>query len=85
MRYILNQRDWLKGILLAVLTPVLTIIINSLNAGTLTFDWKLIGITALASLLAYITKNFFTDDVKTAENTMRIYKSIQEKKLKQAA
>lgn len=54
----LNLEDLGKGLLVAVITPVFTIISQSLEAGSLTFDWKAIGITALAAALAYLTKNF---------------------------
>ena len=56
----LNVQDVLKGGLMAILTPVITIIAQSLNAGVLTFDYKAIGIAALSGFVAYLTKNFFT-------------------------
>jgi len=56
----LNTQDFLKGLAVAVISPVFTIIGQSLQAGTLTFDWKAIGITALSAGFAYLTKNFFT-------------------------
>lgn len=45
---------------MAVLTPVFAIITDSISKGNLTFDWKLIGITALGGFLGYLTKNFLT-------------------------
>ncbi len=59
-QFTINISDVLKGLLMSVLTPVITIIITSLNAGELTFDWKKIAITALGAGLAYVVKNFFT-------------------------
>lgn len=56
----LNWADFAKGLLMAVLTPVVVVIQQSLDAGILTFDWKSIGIGALAGGLAYLVKNFFT-------------------------
>lgn len=56
----LNLRDLLKGLLVAVITPVFTIIMTSLNAGQLMFNWKIIGATAVAAGLAYIVKNFLS-------------------------
>lgn len=55
----LQMRDIIKGFLVAALTPVFTIITNSLSNGELTFNWKAIGTTALAAGLAYIAKNLF--------------------------
>jgi hypothetical protein len=71
-QYSLNTRDLLKGLLVAVITPVITVITSSLNAGSLTFDWKVIGATALAAGLAYLVKNFFTpaQTVLTATDTI---------------
>ena len=57
-QFTLNVKDVLKGLLVAIITPVFTVIMSSLNAGSLTFDWKAIGVTALAAGLAYILKNF---------------------------
>lgn len=57
-QFSLNMKDFLKGLLLAVLTPVVTVLIQTLQAGSLTFDWKAIGITALSAFLAYMLKNF---------------------------
>lgn len=59
-QFTISLPDIWKGLLVAVITPVLTIIISSLNAGTLTFDWKAIGLTALTAGLAYVIKNFLT-------------------------
>jgi hypothetical protein len=55
----LQWRDVLKGFLIAALTPVFTIITTSINQGTLTFNWKAIGLTAISAGLAYLAKNFF--------------------------
>lgn len=56
----LNGKDILKGLLMAVLTPVVLIIQQSLEAGNLTFNWKQIGMAAIAGGLAYLVKNFFS-------------------------
>jgi hypothetical protein len=56
----LNWADFAKGLIMAVLTPVVAIIVQSLNNGSLTFDWKVIGIAAASGGLAYIVKNLFT-------------------------
>ena len=56
----LNLRDIAKGLLMAILTPVVVIIQQSLEAGVFTFDWKSIGLTAIGGGVAYLAKNFFT-------------------------
>lgn len=57
----LNSSDFLKGLLMAVLSSVITVVYQTVEAGSLVFDWKAIGTIALTSALAYITKNLFTN------------------------
>lgn len=59
-QFSLKWNDILKGLLVSIITPVFTIILTSLNAGVLTFNWKIIGATAIASGLSYLLKNFLT-------------------------
>lgn len=66
----LNTRDFIKGLVMAVLVPVFVIIQQSLSAGDLVFNWKAIGIAALSAFIAYIIKNLFTDDTKEAVKTL---------------
>lgn len=56
----LKARDFLKGLVIAVVSPVFTIMITSLNAGTLTFDWKTIAIVSISATLTYLSKNLFS-------------------------
>jgi hypothetical protein len=56
----LNLNDIFKGLLMAVLTPVVVVIQQSLEAGVFVFDWKSIGLAALSGGVAYLVKNFFT-------------------------
>jgi hypothetical protein len=57
----LNSSDFIKGLLMAVLSSVITIVYQTVEAGSLVFDWKAIGTMALTSALAYIMKNLFTN------------------------
>jgi hypothetical protein len=57
----LNSTDFIKGLLMAVLSSVITIVYQTVEAGSLVFDWKAIGTMALTSALAYIMKNLFTN------------------------
>lgn len=52
--------DILKGLLMAVLTPAVVIIQQSLDLGILTFEWKSIVTASIGGGLAYLVKNFFT-------------------------
>lgn len=58
-QFSINWKDFSRGLLMAVLTPVVFIIASSVNAGTLVFDWHQILISALSGGLAYVIKNFF--------------------------
>jgi O-antigen ligase len=57
----LNIEDLAKGLILTVLTSVVAIVYNTVSAGSLTFDWQAIGLTALTSGLAYLMKNLLTN------------------------
>lgn len=57
----LNWRDFLKGLLLAVLSAIVTFIYQVVQAGT-AFDaefFKAVGVVAITTLLAYLSKNLF--------------------------
>lgn len=55
---------------MATLVPVLLIIQQSINAGDLVFNWKGIGMAAIAGFVGYLLKNFFTDGTKEAVKTL---------------
>lgn len=57
-QFTLQTRDAIKGLVIAVITAVITVVYTSLEAGNLNFDWKAIGTTALTAALAYIMKNW---------------------------
>ena len=59
--FTLNSSDFLKGLIMAVLSTVITVVYQTVEAGSLVFDWKAIGTMALTTALAYIMKNIFTN------------------------
>lgn len=59
--FTLNTSDFIKGLLMAVLSTVITIVYQTVEAGSIVFDWTAIGTMALTSALAYIMKNLFTN------------------------
>jgi len=59
-QFSINWKDIIRGLLMAVLTPVILIIQQSISAGEFTFNWKQIGMAAIAGGFAYLVKNFFT-------------------------
>jgi hypothetical protein len=56
----LDIKDLGKGLIVAIGGAVITAIENTIQAGSLTFNWKAIGSIALAAGLSYLGKNFFT-------------------------
>ena len=56
----LNWLDLGKGLIMAVLTPVVVIVQQSIESGVLTLNWKTIGLAAIGGGFAYLVKNFFT-------------------------
>lgn len=63
----LNLQDFLKGLVVAVGGAVMAVILPSLQAGNLTFDWTTIWHTAVASGLAYLSKNLLTPTPKIVQ------------------
>ena len=57
----LNAKDFLKGLLVAVLASILPIIGNALNSN-MEMDWNTIAKIAMSSMLGYLVKNYLTDE-----------------------
>jgi len=57
----IDLNDLGKGLILAVLTSVMTVIYTTVQTGSLSFDWKLIATTAITSALGYLLKNLLTN------------------------
>lgn len=68
-KYTWNWHDFVKGIILAVLSPVVPIVQATLAAGTFTMPWKQIGLTAAGAFVAYMVKNYFTNSATIIKNT----------------
>lgn len=51
-------------------TAVGVVIQASADAGSLTLNWKAIGMAAVAAAITYITRKYFVDDVKIAQKTI---------------
>jgi len=76
-QFTLNWRDAIKGLIVAVLTPIFTTMLNSINEGSLTFNMKLIWISAAGGGLGYILKNFLSPSQVVISNP-EIVKSVKE-------
>lgn len=68
----LHLNDFLRGLLVAVISPVFTIAIDSVSQGNFDINWKHIGMVALSAAGAYLSKNLFTDSNKQAVETLSV-------------
>ncbi len=59
-QFSLKLNDFWKGLIMAVGTPVIAILLTSLQANSFDINWKMVATTALSTLLVYLGKNFFT-------------------------
>lgn len=62
--FTLDKKDLLKGVIVAIITAFLTSLLSVLQSGGLPTlaDLKVIGVTSLTAAIAYLVKNFVTDE-----------------------
>lgn len=58
-QFTLSLRDFVKGLIVAVISAVVPLVQETINQGELSFNWKAIGVTALGAFFAYLAKNLF--------------------------
>jgi hypothetical protein len=76
--YSIDYRDLLKGLLIAILTPILVIVQNTVATGHLTFNWQQIGMAGVGGFVAYIGKNFFTaSTIKTVADSPTLVAKVE--------
>jgi membrane protein implicated in regulation of membrane protease activity len=68
----LNIYDFLKGLIIAILSPIIVFAQGYFANGTLDIEWQALMAVGLSGLLAYLIKNFFSD----APNESRLTTSI---------
>ncbi len=59
-QFSLNVRDLARGLLLAVISAVLTAVLPIFQAGDFKFNWPAIGAVAGTTAISYLIKNYFT-------------------------
>ncbi len=79
-KYQLNYKDVLRGLLMAIGTPVVYELQQVLDSGSLHVNWKHLGMIAFGAGLVYITKNFLTGPSKKTEITNEEAKASEEPK-----
>jgi hypothetical protein len=60
----LNAKDFIKGLIVAVLSALFAGVLKLLEAGPFVFDWATfqpIVMASVAAALAYLSKNLFTN------------------------
>ncbi len=60
----LNSSDWVKGLIVAVLTPIVLTLAEALPLPGFDFaalDWKGLAMLGVSAGLAYVLKNFLSD------------------------
>ncbi len=77
----INLRDIIKGLVVAALTGGLTALTQMLTLVPPHVDFKQLGIISLTSAIAYLIKNFVTDE---NDNVLRIGSRPKKKKPKQS-
>ena len=53
-RWKLNTMDFIQGLIMAIVTPVIVVAQQSLDLGVWTFDIKAIGMAAISGAIGYI-------------------------------
>ena len=57
----LLPKDFVHGLFIAVVGAVLTVVTQTIQSNTLTFDYKAIGTTAAIAAISYISKKFISN------------------------
>lgn len=68
-QFTVNLSDVNKGLIMAVIGAVISPIIESLNAGQFSIDWKHVAAGAITAGLGYLMKNFFTPSQTIVKTT----------------
>lgn len=63
----LGLKDLFHGLVMAALTPVATIVYQSLNSGSLVLDYHTLGMASLTGGAAYLFKKFFNGQSNTPQ------------------
>ena len=60
--FTLGVKDFIKGLIMAIIGAIAAVVQTSIEAGNLNFDWKYMGKLALITGLSYLLKNFVTNN-----------------------
>ncbi|MDR3551238.1 MAG: hypothetical protein P4L31_07535 [Candidatus Babeliales bacterium] len=62
----LDWKDGAKGLLMAIIGAIISVVTASINAGNFNITWAAIWHGAVVAGFAYLTKNFFTESKEVA-------------------
>ena len=73
-QYTIDIRDGVKALVVAILTPVILLVQQSIMANDLVFNWRTLAMAALSGGVGYLVKNFFT----SSEVKMKVSSEVAE-------
>ena len=59
-QFSLKVKDFLKGIYVSVIAPLVLIIAGQFQIGNFDLNWKELGLLAISTFVAYLLKNYLT-------------------------
>lgn len=74
--FTLTVREWLFGLLSAVVGAILTVVYATIQTGSIDFNWSEILKVALIAGIGYLARNFLTPAPKTIEVDKSVTKVI---------
>ena len=62
-----NLRDFLRGLLLSLISAILTYLIDLLSSESTDINFKKIGLICVVTLISYLKLQLFTDNTNTTK------------------
>lgn len=57
-RFSLRANDFLQGLYVSVIAPIILLILEQFQIGNFNLDWEALGTLALSTFIGYILKNY---------------------------
>lgn len=58
-QFSLRANDFLKGVYVSVIAPIILLILEQFQIGNFSLDWKGLGTLAVTTFVGYLVKNYF--------------------------
>ncbi len=59
-QFSLRANDFLKGMYVSVIAPIILLILEQFQIGNFSLDWKGLGTLAVTTFFGYLLKNYFS-------------------------